>query len=64
MKRAEITLNNKVALITGAAGGLGGAIAVAFGAAGDRVFLNDLFEDKLQNVASALEKEGREAKYK
>ncbi len=64
MKRAEITLNNKVAQITGAAGGLGGAIAWAFGAAGARVFLHDLFEDKLQDVASAMEKEGIEAKYK
>ncbi len=64
MKRAEITLKGKVALITGAAGGLGGAIAGAFGAAGARVFLHDLFEDKLKDISGAMKVEGIEAGYK
>lgn len=64
MKRLEITLNNKVALVTGAAGGLGGAIAWALGAAGARIFLHDLFEDKLKDIAGAMKTEGIEASYK
>jgi len=64
MKRVEITLKDKVALVTGAAGGLGGAIAWTFGAAGARVFLHDLFEDKLKDIAGAMKAEGIEAGYK
>lgn len=64
MKRVEISLKDKVALITGAAGGLGGAIAWAFGAAGARVFLHDLFEDKLKDIAGAMKADGIEADYK
>ncbi len=63
MKCPEITLKNKVALITGAAGGLGGAIAWAFGSAGGRLFLHDLFEDKLQEIAQAMKTEGIEVGY-
>ena len=64
MKCMEITLKDKVALITGAAGGLGGAIAWALGAAGARVFLHDLFEDKLKEITGAMKAEGIEAGYK
>lgn len=64
MKRFEITLNDKVALVTGAAGGLGGAIAWALGAAGARIFLHDLFEDKLKDIAGAMKTEGIQASYK
>lgn len=64
MKPVEISLKDKVALITGAAGGLGGAIARMFGAAGARVFLHDLFEDKLKDISGAMEAEGIEAGYK
>jgi len=64
MKNVEITLKGKVALVTGAAGGLGGAIAWAFGAAGARVFLHDLFEDKLKDITGAMKAEGIEAGYK
>ncbi len=60
MKGKEISLNGKVALITGAAGGLGGAIAWAYGAAGAKVFLHDLFEDKLKDITTAMAKEGIE----
>lgn len=55
MRPIEISLKDKVALVTGAAGGLGGAIAWAFGAAGARVFLHDLFEDKLKDISGAME---------
>lgn len=64
MKRAEISLQDKVALITGAAGGLGGAIAWAFGAAGARVFLHDLFEDQMKDITSSMRAEGIEVGYK
>jgi NADP-dependent 3-hydroxy acid dehydrogenase YdfG len=49
MKRPELSLNDKVALITGAAGGLGRAIAWAFGAVGATVFLKALREEKLKS---------------
>ena len=48
MKKIELSLKGKVALVTGSAGGLGGAIAWALGTAGAKVFLHDLFEDKLE----------------
>ena len=64
MKPIQISLTDKVALITGAAGGLGGAIARAYGAAGARVFLHDLFEDKLKDIAGAMKAEGIDAGYK
>jgi 2-deoxy-D-gluconate 3-dehydrogenase len=63
MKRFEISLKDKVALVTGAAGGLGGAIAWAFGAAGARVFLIDLLEDKLKEISQAMRAEGIDAGY-
>ncbi len=64
MKGKEISLNGKVALITGAAGGLGGAIAWAYGAAGAKVFLHDLFEDKLKDITTAMAKEGIETGFR
>jgi NAD(P)-dependent dehydrogenase (short-subunit alcohol dehydrogenase family) len=64
MKKPEISLKDKVALVTGAAGGLGGAIAWAFGAAGARVFLVDLLEEKLKDVSQAMKTDGIAAGYK
>ncbi|MEW6666754.1 MAG: glucose 1-dehydrogenase [Thermodesulfobacteriota bacterium] len=64
MKRPELLLKDKVALVTGAAGGLGGAIAWAFGAAGARVFLHDLLEEKLKEMSQAMKAEGVQAAYK
>jgi 2-deoxy-D-gluconate 3-dehydrogenase len=58
MKRIEISLKDKVALVTGAAGGLGGAIAWAFGAVGARLFLVDLLEEKLKDISQAMKAEG------
>ena len=64
MKKAEISLKDKVALVTGAAGGLGGAIAWLFGAAGARLFLVDLLEEKLKDVSQAMKAEGIAVGYK
>ena len=64
MKKPEMSLHNKVALITGAAGGIGKAIALAFGAAGARVFLSGTSAEKLTDLAAALKAEGVETAYK
>jgi NAD(P)-dependent dehydrogenase (short-subunit alcohol dehydrogenase family) len=64
MKPIEISLKDKVALVTGAAGGLGGAIAWAFGAAGARVFLHDVLEEKLKDIVQAMKADGIDAGYK
>jgi NAD(P)-dependent dehydrogenase (short-subunit alcohol dehydrogenase family) len=48
-------LNDKVAIITGGAGGIGVATARKFLQEGAKVFLVDLDEDTLQDVARALE---------
>ena len=58
MKRPELSLENKNALITGAAGGIGQAIAMTFGAAGAAVFLHDIAEEKLKALSVSLSKEG------
>jgi len=64
MKRPELSLDGKVALITGAAGGIGEAIARNFGAAGARLFLNGVREEKLKTLSSALASGGVEVGYK
>jgi len=64
MKRFEISLTDKVALVTGAAGGLGGAIARAFGAAGATLFLADLLEDKLKDISQVLKADRIAVSYK
>lgn len=64
MKKPEFSLVNKVALITGAAGGIGKAISLAFGAAGARVFLNGTSEEKLNALAAEMKAEGIETAYK
>ena len=48
MKRPELSSRDKVALVRGAPGGLGGAIAWAFGLAGAKVFLHDILVEKLK----------------
>ncbi|MFC1580829.1 SDR family NAD(P)-dependent oxidoreductase [Thermodesulfobacteriota bacterium] len=58
MKRPELTLENKIALITGASGGIGGAIAKVFGAAGAKVFLHGTSEEKLKKLSGELDAEG------
>lgn len=64
MKAPELSLRNKVALVTGAAGGIGSAISRAFGAAGARVFLNGTKGEKLKDLAAPLQEAGVETAYK
>ncbi|MGL4609340.1 MAG: SDR family NAD(P)-dependent oxidoreductase [Trueperaceae bacterium] len=51
----QIDLNNKVALITGAAQGIGLGIAQRLAASGARVLLTDIAEDKGEAAAKAIE---------
>lgn len=60
MKELKLSLHNKVALVTGASGGIGTAISRAFGAAGARVFLNGTNAEKLKDLTATLQKEGIE----
>lgn len=52
-----MTLQNKVAIITGASRGIGRAIAEAFVSEGAKVVLNGTNEVLLQDVCSSLNKE-------
>lgn len=54
MKRPELSLENKTALITGASGGIGGAIARSFAAAGARLFLQGTSDKKLKPLLEEL----------
>jgi NAD(P)-dependent dehydrogenase (short-subunit alcohol dehydrogenase family) len=54
-------LDNKLALITGAAGGLGTAIAQGFVDQGARVILADTQEGACRNLAHALQQQGHTA---
>lgn len=58
MKTPTISLEGKVALVTGAAGGLGAATAELLGAAGAKVFLTDLAQGPLDVVLGRLRGEG------
>jgi 2-deoxy-D-gluconate 3-dehydrogenase len=58
MKQPEMSLENKSALITGASGGIGSAIARAFAAAGARIFLQGTSEEKLRSLQDELKAEG------
>lgn len=53
-ERGETSLSGKVVLITGAAGGIGTALAHRFAAAGARVALGDLDPDRLAATAESL----------
>lgn len=64
MKRPELIFTNKVALITGSAGGIGEAIARNFAAAGAEVFLHDVMEDKLQTLCRDFTSNGMKSNYK
>ncbi len=64
MKKPEFSLEHKVALITGAAGGIGEAIVELFGAAGARLFLNATTEEKLQRMSDHLKENSIEHAYK
>jgi NAD(P)-dependent dehydrogenase (short-subunit alcohol dehydrogenase family) len=54
----NITFENKVALVTGAASGLGLATAKAFAKAGAAVVLADWSEKEVQSAAKELADEG------
>ena len=58
MKRPELSLENRSALITGASGGIGGAIAKTFAAAGAKLFLHGTSEEKLKPLLDELQAEG------
>ena len=58
MKRPELSLENRSALITGASGGIGGAIAKTFAAAGAKLFLQGTSQEKLKPLLDELKAEG------
>lgn len=55
--------NGKVALVTGASGGIGRASALAFAAAGARVLVSDLQDDKGAETVALIRAAGGEAVY-
>lgn len=50
--------SNKVVLITGAASGLGEALAVNFGLLGAKLVIGDINEEKLSNLVERLQQQG------
>ncbi|MCL8206971.1 MAG: glucose 1-dehydrogenase [Actinomycetia bacterium] len=54
-------LGDRVAVITGAASGMGRAMAVRFAEEGARVVAADVVEDKLQDVVQAIQADGGRA---
>ena len=54
MKMPDLSLTDKAALVTGASGGIGSAIAGVLGAAGAKVFVHGYHQDKLEKVAAEL----------
>ena len=63
MKKSELSLSGKVALITGAAGGIGMSIVEHFAAAGAKIFLTDLDEGELKRISEVLNKDKVENLY-
>jgi NAD(P)-dependent dehydrogenase (short-subunit alcohol dehydrogenase family) len=56
-------LDGKVALVTGAAQGIGQAIAHTLASAGAKLIISDRQAEKLAHTATALEQDGREVVY-
>ena len=63
MKKPELSLEGRVALVTGAAGGIGEAVVRNFSAAGVKVFLNAVNEEKLIRLSRSIGQEGIESEY-
>jgi len=59
----EISLNGKVAIVTGAASGIGEGIALRLADAGARVAILDLDEEGGKGTVAAIEKSGGEAEF-
>ena len=55
------SLSDRVAVVTGAAGGIGRWLAAGLGAAGAAVFLTDVLADELERVRETLEEAGVDA---
>ena len=55
------TLQNKVAIVTGAGGETGSAVALALAQAGARVVVNDVNPDRAERVATVIRQDGFEA---
>ena len=63
MKGLEMfSLEGKVALVTGATHGIGMAIAKGMAAAGAKIVVNDIFEDKLENAKKEYAADGIDVK--
>lgn len=58
MMNTQLSLKNKTALITGATGGIGRAIATLFGSAGAMLCLNGTSEEKMQALSGDLLRQG------
>jgi NAD(P)-dependent dehydrogenase (short-subunit alcohol dehydrogenase family) len=56
--------SGKVALVTGASGGIGRATALAFGTAGAKVLVADVQDDKGEETAAMIRDAGGDAVYK
>jgi len=55
------SLENKVAIVTGASSGIGEAIAITFGAAGAKVVVSDINEEVGNSVVEKIKSNGGEA---
>lgn len=60
INKPQFNLDGKVALITGAAGGIGKAVCELFAAAGAKLFLNGVNEEKLRGFSEKLSENGFE----
>jgi NAD(P)-dependent dehydrogenase (short-subunit alcohol dehydrogenase family) len=61
-KKGDSSLHGKVALVTGAGGSIGRAIALALGHEGAQTVLTDIDEPSLQETAAAVRANGAEAR--